>query len=184
MCADYVGYSRICVVGTLEFGRNVFNDEPVSPLEQRIAQHLRSQLLKVPIGGQLEDEALAQDQIGLSWFILAVQREVHPQWKYESLDGVLPLIVRKTGPLELELIGNAILITDQTEVPVHLQLQLDESAERVSWPECRLGEKIDGQLKRVPYSSDAWQVRNALTVQRNLDAIDWFYVVGYGTKRH
>ncbi|WP_425396734.1 hypothetical protein [Aeoliella sp.] len=139
---------------------------------------------QVPIGGELEDEALAQDQIGLSWFIPGVLREVHPEWKYESLDGVLPLVVRRTGPLEMELIGNAILITDQTVVPVHLQLQLDESAERIRWLECRLGENVDGQLKRVPYSSDAWQVRRAMEAVRNLDAIDWFYAVGYGTKRH
>jgi hypothetical protein len=56
----------------------------------------------------------------LNGYIPEVLREIHSEWKYESLDGIYPEIARKNGDLEIEIIGLCIFIQDQTLTPLHL----------------------------------------------------------------
>jgi hypothetical protein len=71
-------------------------------------------------------------------------------------------------------------LMSQELTPLHVRLQLSVSGDWVSWIECRLGEKVDGVLLKVPYRRG---IANGLTVMKRLDSIEWFYGVGYGERR-
>ena len=91
-----------------------------------------------------------------------VLARVHPEWRHEKPDGLLPLTDRKTGDREIELCGHCILISDQTLVPFRLELGLSPSADEIAWLELRLGQiGRDGAMIRTPYTSDNIKRRGA-----------------------
>lgn len=153
----------------------------MSKAEQNISRFLRARLKALPIEGAIEDRRIVRNLGGLDFFIPQILREQHAEWKHESLDGVVPLYVRKTGELEVEIVGNCILISDQTVTPIYLRLQLDDVGERVAWLECRLGENENGTMKRVKYTS-AWPIGSVLAIRDDPDAIEWSYHVSYGER--
>ena len=107
---------------------------------------------------------------------------MHKEWQYESLDGLYCRVFRKTSSNEIEIVGLANLITDQTLTPIHLQLQLSPRHDCVSWIDLKLGERIGDRFRREPYSVS--QVNGTmLHVVERLDTIDWFYHVGFGKRQ-
>ena len=123
------------------------------------------------------DVALAR----LEWFLPAVLREVHVQWRHESLDGLLPYVARKTGENEAEIIGHCILISDQTTTPLHLRLQLAQDADEISWLELRLGEQGESGMVRAPYPT--LRMKKVAALKDGIDSIEWVYKVTFGDKR-
>ena len=115
------------------------------------------------------------------FFLPQVLREIHNEWRYESLDGVYPKTFRKTADREIELIGLALFISDQTLTPLHVRLQLSPDYDSVTWVDLKLGERIDGRCRREPYGSSKAAGTMLHTTER-LDSIDWFYHVGYGER--
>lgn len=100
---------------------------------------------------------------------------MHAEWRHESLDGIYPQLFCKTEEREIDLVGVVSFISDQSLAPLHLRLQLTLACDRVSWVDLRLGERMDGECRRNPYGSlDSMQC----LVER-LEAIDWYYHVGY-----
>ena len=84
----------------------------------------------------------------------------------------IPCFIRKTGDREIELIGLALFISDQTLTPLHVRLQLSLDFDCVSWIDLKLGERIDGECRRDPYGSA--KVSGAmLHVTNRLDSVDW-----------
>ena len=116
-----------------------------------------------------------------AYFIPGVLRAVHDEWQHESLDGVYPRFFCKVGEREVELLGLAIFISDQTLTPVHIRLQLSPSFDKVSWIDLRLGERTEAGCHREPYTHAKVQ-GTMLHIAERLESIDWFYHVGYGER--
>jgi hypothetical protein len=149
--------------------------------EENLSRSLRSILGQISNNAPIEDsEQRREFLLGLEFFLPGVLREIHPEWRWESLDGVIPYVARKTGNLEAEFIGHYILITDQSHTPIHLRLQLAPDVDEVSWLELKLGEKGDnGQIQR-PYPPT---FKRVAAVKDRTDSIDWVYKVGFGQRR-
>ena len=134
-----------------------------SRAEELLSRHLRSVLADLTIGA-LIDASLEFHQTvlaGLEYFLPGVLGELYPEWLGDSLDGFVPMVMKKAGDDEFELFGLAIMINDQTLAPIHLLLQLDASRDEVSWMALKFGEKLTGRpgetgkhgMRREPYSS-------------------------------
>lgn len=144
-----------------------------------------------PILDDLEDDSTISDSEGfrralcaLEFFLPQVLREIHPEWNWEGLDGILPTTARKTGAREVEIFGLCILITDQTLAPLHLRLRLSTSCDAVSWLELRLGEKgREHRMRRIPYSSLDTTIKRFYALDGGVAAIDWVYAVTVGERR-
>jgi hypothetical protein len=153
----------------------------ISKAEERICKYLHPILESIPVGSSIQESEGFRDALSsLEWFIPEVLCEIHPEWKYEGLDGVYPAVARKTGDREIEVIGVCCLITDQTLTPLHVRLQLAPSGDAISWLECHLGENTaEGMLRAASTSHTGWGIAHVLN---RLDSIDWTYRVGYGDR--
>jgi hypothetical protein len=155
----------------------------ISIAESLLCARLRPILASARCHAPIPDSDELRDALGgLEWFLPEVLKEIHPQWKNESLDGIFPGRAVKVGDDEIDVIGACILITDQTLTPLRVRLQLDPAHGVVSWLECWLGESRGGKMRRVPYSSRTTWV-NPLGVVERFDSIKWFYHAAYGERR-
>jgi hypothetical protein len=158
--------------------------QPIPCTESNIAARLRPILAALPCDTTIGNPPERHDVLAsLEYFVEQVLREVHPEWRHESLDGILPEVMRKTSDNELELAGMCILISDQTLTPLYLRLQLDTVEDAISWFECRLGEATAEGMRRTPYSVGSNSMGKT-AVWARLDRIRWVYRVGYGKRRH
>src|SRR5207237_9121940 len=108
----------------------------------------------------------------------------HPQsidteWRGDSLDGISPLIARRTGEREAEIFGLCILITDQTTTPIHLRLQISASADEISWLEWRLGEAGPHGMARAKWGPADVINRRLYALEGRAGEIAWVYRVGF-----
>jgi hypothetical protein len=159
----------------------------VSRAEENVAKGLRAILSDRRVGADILDEYEYRDEfrdflIGLEFFIPEALRGIHAEWDEESLDGILPNFGQKTAELEVELFGLCILISDQTLTPIHVQLQISDSTDEVSWLECELGEVSDQGMMRTPYRSRAAATARISALGNSPDRIDWIYKVGFGKR--
>ena len=152
----------------------------ISVPEQRVCELLTPLLRSHEVGDSIVPSS-GDGYIfsSFEFFLPGVLREIHAEWLHESLDGIYPASFRKTGDREIELIGLALFISDQTLTPLHVRLQLSLDFDCVSWIDLKLGERIDGECRRDPYGS-AKVSRAMLHVTNRLDSVDWYYHVGYG----
>jgi hypothetical protein len=163
--------------------RNVNRFSMTSTAETYLSRSLRAVLDSVSVGADIQRAAHFQEFLSrLEFFLPAVLREIHPEWKYESLDGILTYKSRKTGEHEAELIGHCILITDQTTTPIHLRLQIAEQVDMVSWLELRLGERGESGMVRRPYANPP-SLRRIAAAFEGQDTIEWIYHVTFGERR-
>jgi hypothetical protein len=151
--------------------------------EQSVSQHLRSALAPLSEGDAIDDCSLRKQLGWFEFFLPQVLREVHGAWANESLDGFLPAIVRKTAPLEAEIVGHCILISDQTVAPFHLRVQIAADVDEICWMELRLGITENGKMRRLP-SAGNWPSKHFwLSSPEIANSIDWAYAVTFGAKR-
>ena len=153
--------------------------------EECVSRSLRKILADLPLGASLYDLGRPQpEQTGdffpcLEYFLPAVLKELHPEWREESFDGFDPLFARKIGHREAELFGLCILISDQAHVPFHLLLQIASDTEEVSWLEFKVGEKENGEMKRS-YTKSLYN--RLYVLQEQPQKIDWAYQVTFGNR--
>jgi hypothetical protein len=173
------GCANRCVTW-LSLWVNVLRD--ISTAEQRVCEHLSRIFADALVGDTIDDTGPFRNLLtALQFFIPEVLREIHNEWKGESLDGVYPRIARRTGYREIEIVGLCCLISDQTLTPLHIRVQTSPATDHVAWVDCRLGEHTGDGMRREPYGSS--KVQGAmLHVLERLDSIDWFYHVGYGER--
>jgi len=134
----------------------------------------------LPVGDPVSSSEGWDDAVrALEPYLTLLLREVSPFWKHESLDGVYCEFASKTGPLEVELWGQCILITDQTLTPYHLELRVAQEADEIEWLECRLGEVRDGKLVRVPYNEMRFFKH---PISGHVRQIQWQFQVGFGSR--
>jgi hypothetical protein len=152
-----------------------------SKAEQIVSRSLRALVADVPVGGDLAaSEQLAELSSALEYFVPEMLAEVYPDF-CEGLDGVYPAFARKSGEREAEVFGLCILIADQTLTPLHLRLQACPSQDEISWMECRLGEKRNGEMVRIPYPAHG-MAKHLHALQGRLDSVDWAYKVTFGSR--
>lgn len=144
----------------------------ISIPEQRVCERLGPLLREREIGESLGDWNMQRDLlVSFEFFLPGVLREVHAEWKGESLDGVYPQMFRKVSDREMELVGIAIFISDQTLTPIWFNLQLSPQFDRVSWIDLRLGEHTEIGCRREPYSHGKVQ-GSILHVLERLESIN------------
>ncbi|MDB2687118.1 hypothetical protein N9Y42_07880 [Mariniblastus sp.] len=154
----------------------------ISVPEQRVCEMLTPLLRSHAVGDAIGPRPAGNYLFSsLEFFLPEVLRELHDEWRHESLDGLYPKIFRKTNEREIEFVGLTIFITDQTFTPIHLHLQLASDYDRVSWIDLKLGERIGDKCRREPYSRSQ-TTGTMLHVAERLETIDWFYHVGYGER--
>lgn len=152
-----------------------------SPAERFLAASLREILAPLAIGQDIEDSDSLRSALGsLDFFLPEVLVEIHAEWKWESLDEVIPLRVRKPGDRELELWGLAIVISDQTVVPLHLNLRLDAERDQIVWLECEMMADEPPSLRRAPYRAHRSMLNHLANLRHNPEQIAWVYRVAYG----
>lgn len=150
------------------------------------ASSLRPILAVLPSGALVPDSKEFRDALGgLERVLPEIIGEVHREMLGQSLDGVLPAVARKTGDAQVEIFGLCIFIEDQTVTPLHVELQLAETADEISWMECRLGQRGEKGMVRMPYSSETGMLRRtyALACYCEPNQIDWVYQVTFGKPR-
>ena len=155
-----------------------------SQSEQIAARAFRMILTNQSSAAQIEDsEELQQALSALDIFVPQVLGEVYPKWRGESLDGIIPVVVRKTADREIEIFGLCFLISDGSLTPIHLRLHIALTLDEVAWLECRLGQKgPKGMIRRPAEDLDA-ALKRLYLLDGNADLIDWVYKVTFGEKR-
>ena len=152
--------------------------------EQRLSRALRVILADLPDGGAVpEGEQFQTVLTGLAWFIPGVLAEVYPEWEREALDGVYSHTATRPGHEQVEILGICIFLSDQTVAPIHLRLQIAPSSDEVSWFECRVGEKAEQEMVRLPYTSIRSLGRRLSRLEGRVHAVDWFYRATFGERR-
>jgi hypothetical protein len=78
-----------------------------------------------------DSPVLQEFLLGLEYLLPPVMAAKHRWWQYEGLDGILPAVTRKVGPLEIEVIGPRILISDQSLAPVYVHLCVSSEKDEI-----------------------------------------------------
>ena len=152
----------------------------ISVAEQRICELLAPLLKTYAVGDSLFVLPEESDIFSpFEWFFPQILQELYPAWEYESLDGIYPASFCKSGDREIELVGVALFMSDQTLTPLHVRLELSRRHDCITWLDLRLGEDEDGKCRRDPYGSSK---ANTSMVLERLQSIDWYYCVGFGTR--
>jgi hypothetical protein len=147
----------------------------ISRAQQTAAAALTRMLARVPDGGDIKELGDATELRGaLQFYLGEVLSSRYREWRFEGLDGLYLSTAVKTGARNAELTGMCCLITDMTVTPFHVDLRASESGDRVEWVHCRLGERMDDGLLRIPYASNGWRKRLHLL---EVASIDWVYDV-------
>lgn len=152
-------------------------------LETRLAETLRGAIDGLAIGDTIPDSPQLQRILSaLEFYLPAVLRQAHGDWKHESLDGVFCELARKTAETRAEIAGLCVLISDQTLTPYHVKWRVASERDEIEWLECMLGEVRNGGMVRIPYVSPDSKSHPAgkLSVAGRLDTIEWKYHVGFG----
>ena len=69
-----------------------------SQAEQLVSRSLRTILASLPDGANIPDSKQFREGLsGLEFFLPGVLAEIYSFWKGESLDGIYPVLARKTG---------------------------------------------------------------------------------------
>ena len=104
------------------------------------------------------------------------------RWQ-DSFDGIETIVARKTGPLEAEILGLCVLIEDQTWTPIHARIAISASTDEISWLDCKVGDRGDGQggMRRIPYDESRVMKDLYLVSQRASD-ITWVFSVRVGSR--
>ena len=153
--------------------------------EQIASRSFRLILTDQSNAAQIDDSKELEQALGsLDIFIPQVLGEVYPEWRGECLDGIVPVVARKTGDREVEIFGLCFLIDDGSLVPIHLRLQIALTLDQVAWLECRLGERgPKGMIRRSAEHLDA-ALKRLYLLDLNPDLIDWVYKATFGEKRN
>ena len=150
-------------------------------MEQHLARDLRAVLLDTEIGDcVLESEGFRAAVRSLEYFIPAVLREIHPEWRHESLDGVSPANATQTAIHEIEIVGTCIIISDQALVPIHTCFRVSAAKDVLESMQCKLGELVGGKMKRIRYGDN--HIYRIQTASRK-ETIQWAYHIGFGAPR-
>lgn len=153
-------------------------------LEEHLCRTLRQAVARLAIGAEIPPSQARDYFIScLEYFVCPVIAEIHPEFRGESLDGIMPTLFCKTGDDEAELLGDCYLISDQVIVPLHIRLQLSAAGESISWMECRLGKHgPHGMLRDSRTRCTRWP-NEVFHSGDPANLLNWYYKVTFGERR-
>lgn len=151
-------------------------DVPRIEAESHLARALDRILGGLTVGATIDVEAaeFRDVAVALEYFLPAVLQLEHAFG--ESFDAFRFAVARKSGPRSAEFLGLALLITDQSWIPMDLHLELVARLPAVRSVTCRVGEVGDGVLglATIPYGRrEADRLLSGLLERR--DKIDWVF---------
>jgi hypothetical protein len=156
----------------------------VSDVEMKLSRSIRTLVDGLAIGDPVRATPLLREVFEqLEFYLPDVLRQIHAEWRGESLDGIIPDFARKVGDGTLEFGGLCRLISDQSVTPIHVFAQVAEGADEICWLQCRLGETRRGGMARLPEDSLGKALGKLEALRANPDAIDWTFKVEFGTRR-
>ncbi|QDT47906.1 hypothetical protein Pan258_19460 [Symmachiella dynata] len=162
---------------------NKSSDRITTRAEQIIAESLLSILNSMATGDRIQESPEFRDVLSaVEYFIPEVLSEIHPEWAHDSLDGVFPLVAAKSGVRTMSIFGQCILISDQTIVPLLVEIQVDTKGDKVTWLECKLGARDESGMIRTPYRSPSARIKLLHSLDGKRDLIDWAYNVTFGER--
>lgn len=143
------------------------------------AEAIASQCLRASIAPLFTGVPIENSEEFIS-FQSALERFVPAElgWDGESFDAFRFARSQKVAPDEVEFIGLALLISDQTWTPIHLWLRLSPQSDQFAVFDCRVGEPGDGALglERIPYGSGRVN-KVLLHLPERIESIEWAYRV-------
>jgi len=92
--------------------------------------------------------------------------------KVVSLDGIYVGNISKSNGNQLKIIGMCILISDQSLVPVYIQIKVSNSSDEIEWMDCKLAQLGENGVIKIPYASNQWK-KELYTLDEN--RIKWYY---------
>lgn len=148
--------------------------------EKLVCQHCRLLIEKIEYGIDIDEDSNTADLLKLLETIVSRElRKKYSDWKYESLDGIYSGHITMTDLHQINIIGMCILTSDQTLVPIYINIKLSDKRDEVVWINCNLAESSNAGIIRIPYSSNKWR---KLLYALNKDQINWFYSFAYRTE--
>lgn len=147
-------------------------------LSSQLAVQLHELLDGLPIGAHFEVHPGADICFCLELFVPRALREQHAEWEKESLDGIFVARATKTGPTAAELVGTAILISDQTVTPFVVELAAAEVGGGVAVRHLSIGEAGAGPLGISGPAVNSRDAQRLLaTLLGRMDEVAWSYTL-------
>ncbi|HZV00749.1 MAG TPA: hypothetical protein VFF73_28800 [Planctomycetota bacterium] len=144
--------------------------------ESHLARALDRILVGLTVGATIDVEAteFRDVAVALEYFLPAVLQLEHAF--SDSFDGFRFAVARKSGPRLAEFLGLALLITDQSWIPMDLQIELVARLPAVRSVTCRVGEVGAGVLglETIPWGRPEADTLLAGLLARR-DTINWAF---------
>lgn len=148
------------------------------------AEVLLAKALLVALEGRDIGEMIAPDPGSdictcLERFIPEVLSKNNPRWVWESLDGLFVAHGFKVNKRRIQLLGTAILTSDQRDTPFLLEIEPSEGGDAIAGYTIKLGEPGEGPLhiSGPPCNSGAARrLRQLLPGREALGQVDWVYI--------
>jgi|GEM_PF-2984896 len=112
----------------------------------------------------------------LESFITIELRKKYNDWKFESIDGIYPGNISMTEENQIKIIGMCILTSDQSVVPIFINIKISDLYDDILWMKCKLAESKSDGVYKVSYNSNKWRKE---IFALDMDKINWFYSVDY-----
>jgi hypothetical protein len=114
--------------------------------EELAAQYLRLALRDVALGGDIPPSAARKQlESTLELFLPLMLRDADANyWRLEAFDAFQFPVARKTGPLEAELCGIGLLLSDETWTPVKARLRVSAESDTIVAGNCQVGDQRVG----------------------------------------
>jgi len=158
-----------------------------SKAEELLCRSLRTILAVLKDGESIGDSEVFQSVLaGLEFFLPQVLPGIFADSGGGILDGFCPVVAKKTGEAEAEIIGLCILISDQTLAPIKMRMQLALNKDEVSWLECKFGEPGLHGIERTPYAfldKALHRMYEFCYLEGKSNMIEWVYEETVGRKR-
>ncbi|KNY25864.1 hypothetical protein [Pseudobacteroides cellulosolvens] len=110
-------------------------------------------------------------------FISLELRKKYDDWEYESLDGIYEGQILMTGKNKISIIGMCVLVSDQSYIPIYINIEISDSTDEIVWMDCKLAELGQNGIIKIPYNSNRW---NKQMYALDVNTIAWYYSISYG----
>jgi hypothetical protein len=151
--------------------------------ESLLSQALRATLADLEDGEIPDSEQFREALLGLQYFLPTILGEIHREWRFWGLDGIIPIVARKTGDREVDLFGLCCEVYECWLAPLHVRLQLSTEGDEVGWLECRLGERGQAGILRAPYDCLNKMRKRFQAVSYPIRQVNWEYAVTFGARQ-
>ena len=151
-------------------------------IEKCLVIQIKEMLEKCENDDQLIDSQLLPKVCSyLEVIISELFRQKYKEWKFESLDGIFPSKAFRIDKCRISISGMCILISDQCLIPLLVRLKISELHNQIDSIECKIGEKSENGIIKIPYSSNKWRKKLETL---DVDQINWCYKVSYDKKEN